>query len=187
MINVQDLRKGVIFKYEDDLWTVMTMQHVTSGRGGALVKVRVRSQKAGNSKEISFRSGERVEDIDVYEKHVTYSYKDNAQFVFMDSETYEQYHIDAALCQDVEKYFTENTEMTLSFYNNEILSVNIPNTTALKIVYAEPSVKGNTATRATKLVRVETGLELNVPLFLNEGDIIKIDTDTGDYIERIKN
>lgn len=186
MINVQDLRKGVIFKFEDDLWTVMTMNHIKPGKGGAIIKVRVRSHKNGNSKEMVFRSGERVEDIDIIEKPVTYSYKETNQYVFMDNETYEQYFIDAELCDDVEKYITPNSQLTLNMHNNEILSLNIPNTTSLKVVYSEPSVKGNTATRPTKMVKVETGFELNVPMFINEGDFIKIDTETGEYLERIK-
>jgi len=186
MINVQDLRKGIIFKYENDIWTVMTMEHIKPGKGGAIIKVRVRSHKKGNSKIMSFLSGERVEDIDIVERPVTYSYKDGRQYIFMDNETYEQYSIDAEHCEDVEKYIVPNTQLSLNMHNNEILSINIPNTASLKVVYAEPTVKGNTATRPTKMVRVETGLELNVPMFINEGDIIKIDTETGDYLERIK-
>ncbi len=186
MINVLDLRKGNVFKFEDDLWTVMTTQHITPGKGQALVKVRARSNKTGNSKEVTFRSGEKVEFVDVFERKVTYSYKDNKQFVFMDNETFEQYHVDEELSEDLEKYIMPNTELSLNFHSNEILSVNLPTTVSLKVIHSEPGLKGDTATKATKPVQVETGFNLNVPLFINNEDIIKIDTRTGEYLERTK-
>ena len=186
MVNVLDLRKGNVFKYEDDLWNVMSMQHITPGKGQALVKIRARSNKTGNSKEMSFRSGERVEEITVAERYVIYSYKENKQFIFMDNETYEQYHVDEELCEDVEKFLMPNAELSLNIYNNVILSINIPNTVNLRVIHAEPGIKGDTATKATKPVEVETGFTLHVPLFINENELIKIDTRTGEYIERAK-
>lgn len=185
MINVQDIRKGMVFKYEDDLWTVLFMQHVTPGKGGAFVKIRARSLKTGNSKEFNFRSGEKIETVDVFEKAVTYSYKDGDTYVFMDNETFEQYHVDAALCEDVDKYIVLNGELTVSLLDNKVIAVNLPNSVDLKVVHCEPGVKGDTATRATKIVEVETGYRLSVPLFITEGNIIKIDTRTGEYLERI--
>ncbi len=104
----------------------------------------------------------------------------------MDNESYEQYFVDEELCEDVERYLMPNVEFSLNMYNNEILSINIPNTVTLKVIHAEPGVRGDTATRATKPVEVETGYTLHVPLFINEGDVIKIDTRTGEYLERAK-
>src|SRR5512138_1632040 len=98
MMNVQDIRKGMVFKFENDMWSVMSMQHVSPGKGGAFVKVRARSLKSGNSKEMNFRSGEKLDNVDVFEKAVTYLYKEGNEFVFMDNETYEQYHVDPELC-----------------------------------------------------------------------------------------
>ena len=186
MINVLDLRKGNVFKFEDDFWSVMTMQHITPGKGQALVKIRARSNKTGNSKEITFRSGEKVEYIDVFERKVTYSYKDNKQFVFMDNETFEQYHVDENLCDDLEKYIMPNCELSLNMHDNNVLSINLPTTVNLKVTHSEPGLRGDTATKATKPVQVETGYNLNVPLFINTDDLIKIDTRTGEYLERTK-
>jgi len=186
MINVQDIRKGMVFKFESDLWTVMTMQHVTPGKGGAFVKIRARSQKNGNSKEMSFRSGEKLENVDVFDKVVTYLYKENDKYVFMDNETYEQYHVDEELCEDVDKYVLLNGELTVNIIENKVLSVDVPNFVTLKVVHAEAGLKGDTATKATKPIEVETGYKLQVPLFINEGDLLRIDTRTGEYLERIK-
>ncbi|MBN2546784.1 MAG: elongation factor P [Spirochaetes bacterium] len=187
MINVQDIRKGMVFKFEDDLFTVMFMQHVTPGKGGAFVKIRARSQKNGNAKEFNFRSGEKIETVDVFEKSVTYSYKEGDSYVFMDNETYEQYHVEAELCEDLENYIVLNGELTVSIMDSKIIAVNLPNSVDLKVVHCEPGVKGDTATRATKTVEVETGYKVTVPLFINEGNVIRIDTRSGEYIERISN
>lgn len=186
MINVQDIRKGMVFRFEGDLWTVMSMQHVSPGKGGAFVKIKSRSQKTGNSKEMSFRSGEKIETVDVFEKDVTYSYKDGEQFVFMDNENYEQYFVDAELCQEVEKYIVLNGELSANILDGQVLSLNIPNFVKLRVTHAEAGVKGDTATKATKPVELETGYILQVPLFINDGDLLKIDTRTGEYLERVK-
>ena len=186
MMNVQDIRKGMVFKFENDIWTVMSMQHVTPGKGGAFVKIRARSQKSGNAKEMSFRSGEKIENIDVFEKSVTYLYKENDQYVFMDNETYEQYHVDAELCEDIDKFVVLNGELTANIMENKVLSLNIPNFVNLKVIHSEAGIKGDTATKATKPVELETGYTLQVPLFINENDVLRIDTRTGEYLERIK-
>lgn len=187
MINVQDVRKGMAFKLDGDIFTVMTMQHITPGKGGAFVKIRARSQKTGNSKDLSFRSGEKIDNVDVFEKDVIYSYKEGDHFVFMDNETYEQYHVPADVCGDIEKYIVENGSLTANILEGSVMSLNLPNFVNLKVVNAEPGVKGDTATKATKPVEVETGYKLQVPLFINEGNVIRIDTRTGEYLERINN
>lgn len=186
MINVQDVRKGMIYKFEGDIWTVMTMQHISPGKGGAFVKIRARSQKTGNAKEVTFRSGEKIENVNVYEKVVTYLYKEHDDFVFMDNENYEQYHVSADLCEDIEKYVTLNGELKVNILESKILSVNAPNFVNLKVIHSEPGIKGDTATKATKSVELETGHSVTVPLFINEGDVLKIDTRSGEYLERVK-
>lgn len=187
MINVQDIRKGMVFKFEEDLWTVMFMQHVTPGKGGAFVKIRARSQKSGNAKEMNFRSGEKLENVDVFENKVTYSYKDGDHFVFMDNVSFEQYNVDKDLCEDVDKYIVLNGELTLSLIDGKVISVNVPNSVELKVIHCEPGVKGDTATRATKTVEVETGHKIIAPLFIAEGNVVRIDTRTGEYVERTSN
>ncbi|MCG8572957.1 MAG: elongation factor P [Spirochaetes bacterium] len=184
MINVQDVRKGMVLRIDGEIWTVMTMQHVTPGKGGAFVKIKARNQKTGNSKEMSYRSGEKIDKIEVFEKDATYLYQEADAFVFMDDETYEQYSVPAELCEEIEKYVILNGKVHLFLHDNNVLSVEPPNFVKLKVVIAEPGVKGDTATKATKNVELETGYKIQVPLFINENDILKIDTRTGDYLGR---
>jgi elongation factor P len=185
MMNVQDMRKGMAFKFEGDMWSVMSTQHVTPGKGGAFVKIRARSMSSGNSKEINFRSGEKIENIDVFEKSLTYLYKEGSEFVFMDDETYEQYHVEPELCEEVEKYVILNGKVMASIYESTILTINPPKQVILKVISAEPAVKGDTSTRAMKYVELETGYKLLAPLFIKESEMLKIDTETGDYLERV--
>ncbi len=104
----------------------------------------------------------------------------------MDNETYEQYNVDEELCEDLEKYIMPSAELSLNMHQNDVLGINLPTTVSLKVIHSEPGIKGDTATKATKTVQVETSFKLNVPLFINEGDLIKIDTRTGEYLERTK-
>jgi len=185
MMNVQEIRKGMVFKFEGDMWTVMSMQHVSPGKGGAFVKLKARSMSSGNSKEMNFRSGEKIDNIDVFEKEFTYLYKEGNQFVFMDNESYEQYHLEPDLCEDVEKYVLLNGIVSGSIYEGKIMTIVPPNQVVLKVMKSEPAVKGDTSTRATKSVELETGYQVLVPLFIKEGDNLKIDTRTGEYLERV--
>jgi elongation factor P len=185
MINVQDIRKGSVFKFEGAIWTVMFMQHVSPGKGSAFVKVKARNQATGNQKEVNFRSGEKIETIDVFEKDVTYSYRDGDEFVFMDNENFEQYHVDINICEDLEKYIVLNGQLTANLVDEKVMSINLPNFVVLEVTRSDPGVKGDTATKTTKPAECETGLTLQVPLFIKEGDKLKIDTRTGEYIERV--
>ncbi|MBO5289334.1 MAG: elongation factor P [Spirochaetales bacterium] len=185
LINVQDIRKGNVFKENGDLWTVMFFQHVTPGKGGAFVKVKARNMKTGNQKENNYRSGEKIELVDVFEKDGTYTYKDGDNFVFMDSETFEQYEVPAEMCEDVEKFVLENGNVKLSIYEGTVLSVSPENFVQLRVKHSDPGVKGDTVTKTTKSVEIETGATIQVPLFIQEGDLLKIDTRTGEYLERI--
>jgi elongation factor P len=186
MISVQELRKGMAFKFEGDLWTVMSMQHVTPGKGSAFVYVRMRSMSTGKSKENNFKSGEKIENVDIFEKKCTYLYQEADELVFMDNETYEQFHVATELCEDVIKYVILNGEVTASFYEGKVLTVVPPNFAVLKVTEADTAVKGDTATRASKYAVLETGHKILVPLFINEGDNLKIDTRTDEYLERVK-
>lgn len=186
MINVQDVRKGYVLRFENEVWTVMSMQHVSPGKGQAFVKIRARNQNTGNSKEINFRSGEKIEKLDVFERDATYLYIDGDEFVFMDEENYEQYHVPKELCEDIEKFVVLNGKVSLFILENKVLSVEPPNFVNLKVTRSEPGVKGDTATKATKFVEIETGFEIQVPLFIGMNDLLRIDTRTGEYIERVK-
>ncbi len=186
MINVQDVRKGNVLKIEGDLWTVMSMQHVTPGKGSAFVKIKARSHKTGNAKEVNYRSGEKIEMVNVFGRPATYSFKEGDDYVFMDTESFEQYHVSAELCEDVEKYVILNGEVTLNILDSTVLSVDVPNFVTLKVEQADAAVKGDTVTKTMKTVELETGHKVLVPLFINEKDMIRIDTRSGEYLDRVK-
>ena len=186
MISVNDIKNGMTVEDEGGIFQVLDFQHVKPGKGAAFVKVRARSQKTGNSREYNYKSGDRLEDVQIFEKEATYSYKQGDEYVFMDSETFEQYNVPAELCEDIEHFVLEGGECTIYIYEDAVLSVAAPNFVTLKVIEANPGLKGDTATKATKPVKLETGYEINVPLFIEEGNVLKIDTRTGDYLERVK-
>lgn len=185
LINVQDIRKGNIYKMDGDLWTVMAFQHVTPGKGGAFVKVKSRNMKTGNQKEINYRSGEKIELMEVYEKSATYLYDEGEDCVFMDDESYEQYHVPADMCEDVKNFVVLNGKVVLSIHDGQVLSASPVTFVVMEVKQSDPGVKGDTVTKTTKSVQIETGYSIQVPLFIKEGDNIKIDTRTGEYLERV--
>lgn len=185
LINVQDIRKNNVYKMDGDLWTVMAFQHVTPGKGGAFVKVKSRNMKTGNQKEINYRSGEKIEIVEVYEKGATYLYDEGDACVFMEDETFEQYHVPIEVCEDVKNFVCLNGKVRLSIYDNTVLSALPENFVVMKVVQSDPGVKGDTVTKTTKSVQIETGYSIQVPLFIKEGDMVKIDTRVGEYLERV--
>ncbi len=185
LINVQDIRKGNIYKMDGDLWTVMAFQHVTPGKGGAFVKVKARNMKTGNQKELNYRSGEKIEIVEVYEKGATYLYDEGDDCVFMDDESYEQYHVPIDVCEDVKNFVVLNGKVRLSVHDTTVLSANPETFIVMEVKEADAGVKGDTVTKTTKSVQIETGFSIQVPLFIKVGDNIKIDTRTGEYLERV--
>jgi elongation factor P len=184
MIDVNELRKGVIFEYDGQLLRVLEYSHNKSGRGNASIRIKVRNMKSGTTLEKTFQSGDRVQDVRLDYSNVQYLYGDDDYFYFMDTETFEQVPVRKSILGDAASFLKENMEVKLTQYQNEPMDVELPTTVDLKVVYAEPAVRGDTATGVTKKVRVETGAEVETPLFVNEGDTIRVDTRNGAYITR---
>lgn len=184
MIDVNQLRRGRTFLHDGEIYKVTEYSHSKPGRGKATIKVNVRNVRSGANLVLSFTSGDRVEDIRLDKRSVQYLYSDGQFFVFMDTETYEQPHVNPAVFGDDAKWLKENLELDLLFYDREVIDYNLPITVEMEIVDAEIAVAGDTATGATKDVTTETGATIRVPLFVNVGDVIKINTDTGEYITR---
>jgi elongation factor P len=185
LIIANDLRKGVVIKIEDELFVVLDYQHVKPGKGGAFVKSKLRNIKKGVIIEKTFRAGEKVEDIYIDKRKMQYLYNDGDSSVFMDLETYEQESIPDDFIEETLKFLKENLEVDVSLFEGEIISVELPTFVELKIVHTEPGVRGDTATATFKPARLETGATIQVPLFINVDDSVKIDTRTGEYIERV--
>jgi len=185
MIDVNDLRKGVTFEYDNQLYKVVDYHHNKTGRGNATIRVKARNLRNYSNIEMTFNSGERIQDVRLEYHNVQFLYTDGDLFHFMDMETFEQPAISADLIGDSSIFLKEGVEVKLTFFESEPLDVELPTTIDLKVVKAEDAVRGDTATGVTKKVEVETGAEVNTPSFVNVGDTIRIDTRTGEYVTRV--
>ncbi len=185
MIDVNQLRNGTNFTIDGEIYKVLKYHHNKTGRGNATIRVQVRNLRSGATREMTFTSGERVQDIHVETRVVEYLYDDGEFLVFMDVETYEQPQLRKDRFGDDVLYLIPNMQIKLLFYGNEVIDYELPPNVEHKVVEAEQAVAGNTATGATKQVTTETGLVVNTPLFVNTGDTIRIDTRTGAYVTRV--
>lgn len=185
MIDVNQLRRGKAFLHDGEVFKVTEYSHSKPGRGKATIKVNVRNMRTGANVLLSFNSGDRVEDIHLEKRTVQYSYHDGQFYVFMDIETYVQTPVSPTVFGDDAQWIKENDQMELLFYGEEVIDYNLPMTVDLKVVEAENAVAGDTATGATKDVKTETGAVVRVPLFVNEGDVIRVNTQTGEYSTRV--
>ena len=185
MIDVNDLRKGTTFELEGRLFRVLEYSHNKPGRGNATIRTKVRDLRTGATFEKTFQSGDRVQDIRIESRQMQYLYHDGNLYHFMDSETFDQIALDTKLLDEVVHYLKDGMNVVVQDYNGEALGVELPVTVDLKVVQADIAVKGDTATGANKYVTVETGYRVQVPLFVNEGDTVRIDTRTGEYLTRV--
>ena len=185
MIDVNQLRKGTNFTVEGEIYKVMDYSHNKTGRGNATIRTTVRNLRTGSTTEMTFTSGDRVQDIRVETIAVEYLYDDGEFLHFMNTETYDQPQLRKDVFGDDLLYMRENMPLKLSTYDEEIIDYILPNAVEFKVVEAEMAVAGDTATGATKKVKIETGLTVTVPLFVNVGDVIRINTDNGEYITRV--
>jgi elongation factor P len=184
MIDVNALRKGVTFTMDGQLYKVIDYQHHKPGRGKAIIRTKLRDLRSGATLDKTFISSDRVEDIRLDHRTVQYLYSDPDFYYFMDTETFEQFPLPDAVLEDAKPYLVENMEIELSSYEGEPIDVELPITVDLKVIEAPPGFAGDTAQGATKEVTLETGLRIQVPLFVNEGDVLRIDTRDGRYVTR---
>jgi elongation factor P len=185
MIDVNELRKGVNFILDGNLYKVLDYSHNKPGRGNATIRIKARDIRKGNTLEKTFQSGDRVQDIRLDYHNVQYLYNDGDLFYFMDLETFEQPGIKRSIIGDSAGFLKEGMEVKLTFYDNEPIDIELPTSVDLKVTRAEAAVRGDTATGVTKRVTTETGQEVQVPMFVNEGDTIRVDTRTGTYVTRV--
>ena len=184
MIDVNDLRKGVTFELDSALYKVLDYHHHKPGRGNATIRIKAVNLRTGTTLEKTFQSGERVQDVRLDFHNVQYLYTDGELYHFMDLETYDQPAISANILGDSAGFLKEGLEVKLTFYQGEPIDIEFPTSVDLKVTRAEIAVRGDTATGVTKKVTTETGLEVSVPSFVGEGDVIRVDTRTGAYVTR---
>ena len=185
MIDVNDLRKGVIFEMDGNLYRVLEYSFNKPGRGNATIRIKARDLRKGNTLEKTFTSGERIKDVRLDFHNVQYLYNDGEIYHFMDLQTYDQPAIPGSVIGDFAGFLKPEMEVKLTFFENEPIDIELPTTVDLAVTFAEPAVKGDTATGVTKKVVTETGLEVGVPYFVQTGDTIRVDTRTGEYVTRV--
>ena len=183
MINATELRRGVIIELEDKLYQVVDYQHVKMKRT-ALARVKLRDINAGHTVERTFQSDERLVRARLDSRQMQYLYNDGDLYYFMDQENFEQMPLTSRQLGDALDYLKEGNSVEVSSYKDEVVGIALPITVELEVTETEPGFKGDTATAGTKPAKLETGLSIQVPLFINKGDIIKVDTRTGTYLER---
>jgi len=185
MIDANKLRKGTTFTDNDNLYKVIDYSHQKMARGGATIKTKVINLRSGAITEKTFNSGEKVKDIRLDHEEVQYLYNDGNLYYFMNTETYEQPALSKEILADVIPYLVDGLVVKLSTYNGEALDVELPTTIEMEVIDAEPGYAGDTATGASKAVTLSSGLEVQTPLFINIGDVIRIDTRSGEYLTRV--
>lgn len=188
MADTSDFRNGLIIKYKNDLYAITEFQHVKPGKGGAFVRTTLKNVRTGRVLDNTFRSGEGVDVVRVERRKYQYLFKESGGFVVMDNETYEQITISEELLGDKQDFMKEGIELEVLLDDkDQMINVEIPIFVQLKVVDTEPGFRGDTATNAMKPAKLETGASINVPLFVDIDDLLKVDTRTRSYVERVKN
>ncbi|WP_462420747.1 elongation factor P [Salinicoccus sp. Marseille-QA3877] len=184
MISVNDLKTGLTIETDGSIWRVVDFQHVKPGKGAAFVRSKLRNLRTGAIQEKTFRAGEKVGKAQIDNRKMQYLYADGDSHVFMDNNTYDQVELQTDQLEHELQFLQENMNVTIIMYEGETLGVQLPKTVELKVTESEPGIKGDTATGATKEAKLETGLTIQVPLFVNQGDVLVINTDEGAYVSR---
>jgi elongation factor P len=184
-ISTNDLKNGITLNLDNSLFTVVEFQHVKPGKGGAFVRTRLRNLRTGNMLDRTFNAGIKVEQAILEKRDMQFLYKDGDDYVFMDTETYDQVNIKPVALGDAADYLIENAVAIIATHDSEIVSVEIPASVELEVTETEPGVQGDRVSGARKPAMVQTGKMVQVPLFINVGDRIKVDTRSGDYLTRV--
>jgi elongation factor P len=185
MLSTTDFRRGLKIELDNIPYEIVDFQHVKPGKGGAFVRTKLRNMLNGRTVENTFRSGEKMEKPDMETKEMQFLYKDGSGYVFMDMESYEQFSVETDVMGAKGGYLVDGMELTMLMYRGKALDMDLPASVILEVTHTEPGVKGDTVSGATKPATLSTGITLNVPLFVNEGEKIKVDTRSGEYLGRV--
>ena len=185
MASTTDIKNGAVLKIDGNLWSVVEFQHVKPGKGGAFVRTKLRNVTSGKVVDRTFNAGAKIETATVDRSDYQYLYQDGDDYVFMDMKTYDQINVPATVVGDAANYMLESQTATIAMHEGNPLYIELPASVVLEITYTEPGLQGDRSTGGTKQATFQTGYEVKVPLFLNQGDKIKIDTRTGEYLGRV--
>lgn len=185
MATTNDLKNGLVLNLEGQLWQVVEFQHVKPGKGPAFVRTKLKNVLSGKVVDKTFNAGVKVETANVDKRTMQYLYNDGTDFIFMDGDTYDQIHVSPEVVGDAAKYMLENQDAIVARHDGEVLFIELPASVVLEITYTEPGLQGDRSTGGTKPATVETGAEIQVPLFLEQGTKVKVDTRDGSYLGRV--
>ncbi|MCS7230596.1 MAG: elongation factor P [Elusimicrobiota bacterium] len=185
-IDTSEFREGLCIKVEDEIYSILWYQHHKPGKGGAVMRTKLRNIRTGSIIERTFKSGERFEVVDLVKKKKQYMYQAGDNYVFMDMETFEEIQIPKKQLGEAAKFLKENVEVEGLYLNEEFLGIELPTSVELKVIHTVPGIRGDSVSNVMKPATLETGVEILVPLFVEVGDIVKVDTRTGEYIERVE-
>lgn len=181
-----EFRKGMAIKYEGDIYWVVDFQHSHMGRGGATIRLKLKNAKTGLVKDVTVKESDMIEEIRLERRSATFSYRAGSEYHFIDNETYEDTMFDEDAIRDALEYLKEGMEVTILVADGEPIGIELPNFVELEVVETDPGLRGDTASGGSKPARLETGKVIQVPLFIKVGDVVKVDTRTDRYIERVK-
>ncbi|GAA0482178.1 elongation factor P [Virgibacillus sp. MSP4-1] len=184
MISVNDFRTGQTIELDGDIWQVVEFQHVKPGKGAAFVRSKLRNLRNGNIQERTFRAGEKVNTAHLERRNMQYLYASGDVHTFMDQETFDQIELQSSQLEKELNYLKENMQITMLIYEGETIGLELPNTVELEVTETEPGIKGDTASGGTKPATLETGLVVQVPFFVNNGDVLVVNTSDGKYVSR---
>jgi elongation factor P len=184
MVSTADFKNGLVFEWDNRIWQVVWFQHHKPGKGGAVMRCKIKNMKTGDIIERTFKSGESFREVETNRRKKQFSYMDGDKAHFVDAETYEDMEISKEALGDQFGFLTDNMNVEALYLDGEFLAIQLPAAVILKVTATMPGVRGNTVTNSTKPATLETGIEIQVPLFINEGDIVKVDTRSQEYVER---
>ncbi|MDD3486895.1 MAG: elongation factor P [Candidatus Moranbacteria bacterium] len=186
MLSISDIKTGKTISLNGNPYLVIFHQHSKMGRAGAVLRTKLRNLKTGAVMEKTFQGADKIEEAEIVKNKAQYLYQDGTDFVFMDTASYEQFSLPKSALGNLTDYLIEGTEVSLIIYNTAPINIELPIKMDFKVVEAPPAIKGNTADGGSKQVTLETGVKVNTPLFVKQGDVIRINTETGEYVERAK-
>jgi elongation factor P len=185
MISTADFKNGTVFEWDSDIWQVVWFQHHKPGKGGAVMRLKLKNMRTGAIIERTFKSGEQFRPVELVRKKKQYVYTNGDKAHFVDAETYEDMEVRKEQLGDTTRFLTENMDVDALYLDGEFLNIQLPASVQLKVAHTVPGVRGNTVSNTMKQATLETGIEIQVPLFINEGDVVKVDTRTHEYVERV--
>jgi elongation factor P len=184
-VDTSDFRNGLNIKVDNEIYTVIWFQHHKPGKGGAVMRTKLKNVRSGGIIERTFKAGEKFDSIEIERKKKQYLYPAGGNLVFMDMQTYEEIQFSKEQLGEITKFMKENVEVEGLYIGDEFLGIELPTFVELEVTHTEPGIRGDTVSNVTKPATLETGAEVEVPLFVDTGDVIKIDTRTGEYVERV--